>query len=103
MIEITGASLVEVVKAAYDLSSPQGMGFIHATEGPMSDEDAEELLGAYSKHQIGKEVFSMDYVRGRAVKLTVFMDGERRFIRDAWFDHTDAHLEKLLEKIGVKV
>ena len=97
MINITGADLVEVAKAAYDLSVPQGMGFMHFKDGPLSDADAKNLVS-----DDDRVALSMDYVHGRACKLTVFKDDEGLWIRDSWFDHTPDQLSELLERIGIQ-
>lgn len=99
MIKVTGASLTELVKAAYDLSLPQGMGFAHYEPGPMSDERAQAIVGRHAADS--RIAVSMDYVNGRAVKMTVFRTGGDLWIRKDWFDHSDMQLAELLDRIGV--
>ena len=95
-IEISGANLVEVAKAAYDLSSPQGLGFIHYEDGGLTDEEASELVS-----QDAGIPLSLDYVKGRACKLTVFADDDgRMYIQSRWYDHSEQDLELLLERIA---
>lgn len=94
MIDITGANLVEVAKAAYDLSVPQGMEFLHAIDGPMSNEHAASLI------KDGRLALQMDYVNGRACKLTVFRYEGKLLIRNNWFDHSEDDLIELLDRIG---
>ena len=96
MIDITDVNMVEFVKKVYELSRPQGMGLMHFQPGAMSDEDAQSLI-----HKDG--TVSMDYVSGRACKMCVRKDDGRLFISDQWYDHSDAHLEELLEHCGVSV
>lgn len=88
-IDITGIDMVKFVKAVYDLSNPQGMGFVHFTPEPLSDEEAKSLI---------KEdgTVSLDYVKGRACKMHVFKEDDKLYINDTWFDHTDKELEQLL-------
>ena len=57
MIDITGVNMIELVKKAYDLSRPQGMGMMHFTPDPLTDEEAKSLI------QENGEV-SLDYVGG---------------------------------------
>ena len=95
MIEITGCDFVKLVQTAYDLSQPRGLGILHYEEGPLSDEEAKKLI-----HD-GNTPVSMDYVKGRAVKMVVFREGEKLFIADPWFDHTPNQLRTLLSRIGV--
>lgn len=99
MIDVTDAEPIELVKAAYALSVPQGLGFMHATDGPLSDEQAQEILDREKPG--GRIVASMDYVNGRACKMTIFHADGRRYIHPIWFDHSDSQLAELLETVGV--
>lgn len=96
MIDVTGVDLVELAKAAYDLSRPQGLGFLHFTPDPLTDEEAQSLLRDADSHL----ALSLDYVHGRAVKLTVYRDGDTLSMRDRWYDHSQSQLQELLERIG---
>lgn len=97
MIDITGADLVEVVKAAYDLSSPQGLGFLHHEEGSLTDEQAKSLINEDRFAVVG-----MDYVKGRACKFSVLKQDEKLYINNTWYDHSDDQLAALLDRIGVE-
>lgn len=98
MIEITGCDLTKLVKAAYSLSKPQGMGFLQFKPGDLSDEETAEILARGTK----TEPVSMDYVLGRACKLDVFCDENNRlWILDDWFDYSDAQLAQLLHAIDI--
>ena len=99
MIDVTGCDLRELVKAAYDLSRPQGMGYLHYVEGPLDEASVDEIVSRESPR--GHVRLSMDYVKGRAVKLTVFKDDEKLVIRSNWFDHSDELLNALLRRIGI--
>ena len=93
-IDITGANLRVLVKKAYELSSPQGLGFLHFTPGnDLPDAEVDEILG---RRQV-----SMDYVRGRSIKMHVLEKDGKRFIRDRWYDHSLDQLQSLLTAIGV--
>lgn len=96
MIDITGADLVDVVKAAYDLSSPQGLGHMHFKSGSLTDEQAKSLINEDCRTPI-----TLDYVAGRACKLTVFKNGEKLYIRNSWYDHSEDQLLELIDRIGV--
>lgn len=95
-IEITGCDLIALIKKAYALSSPQGMGFLHFKEGGMSDEEAKRIIES-------PRGVDMDYVHGRAVKFWVKKDGDRMFVRDRWFDHSDSQLKELLQSVGIEM
>ena len=107
-IEVTHADLRLLVQAAYNLSKPQGMGFLHYKSGPLSDEDADQLLecrGTSSSLPTSNVIISLDYVKGRAVFMTVFKeesDSNEMFIRDTWFDHSKEEFDTFLEIIGVQ-
>lgn len=99
MIDITGADLVKVAQAAYALSQPQGMGFLHARDGELSQEDAEALV--LRERAGGRVKLGMDYVHGRAVKLTVLSDDDGKlWISNRWYDHNPHQLQQLLTNIG---
>lgn len=95
-VEITGCDLPTLVRAAYDLSRPQGLGFLHARPGPLDDETVKEVI-SYGNDNIA---LNLDYVRGRACKLVVWRKGERLFTRLHWFDHSSYDLDDLLKAIG---
>lgn len=95
-IEITGCDLVALVKKAYALSIPKGLGFLHFQEGGMSDEEAKEIIES-------RRGINMDYVKGRAVKFWVKKEGDRMFVRDSWYDHSDDQLKELLQSVGIEM
>lgn len=86
------------IRAAYSLSRPQGMGMFHFRPGPMRPDDAEEIIEA----QKMRGRISLDYVSGRAVKLTILRDDEGWFLRDEgrWFDHPPADFTVLKNTIN---
>jgi len=104
MIDITGADLVEVVKAAYDLSWSQGLGWMLCASDGLTDEEAASFVDAEEPLPV-----RMDYVRGRSCKFRVFNRDGRLWIRDEWYDHSDEwydhsdeQLRQLLQRIGVE-
>lgn len=98
MIELKDINLKKFIQRVYEMSSPQGMGFLHAQTGGLSDEDAEKILARDTK---GRIAASMDYVHGRACKMTVFREDGKYYIRDAWYDHSSAALAVLLKEFGI--
>jgi hypothetical protein len=95
-IDITGCNLVTLVQTAYALSVPQGMGFLHARAGSLTEEQAKMLIKDHGRFPV-----NMDYVVGRAVKLSVHRTAEGKLeIADTWFDHTPEQLQQLLQAIG---
>ena len=97
MIDITGVNLIEFVKKVYELSVPVGMGFMHAEPGGLTSEEAAVYIDVDNRI-----VVSMDYVKGRQCKMTVFEEDDKFVIRDQWFDHSDSALEQLLKSVGVE-
>lgn len=88
------ADLVAIVQHAYDLSKPQGMGYMHFVEGPLPLEEAKEYV-----RMNGEIAISLDYIRGRACKLVVFRDEDGLWMRGDWFDHSDEALQELVRRI----
>lgn len=72
------------VRTAYDLSVPQGLGFLHAQPGAMTEEEAEQVINITPGRAI-----RLDYVKGRAVKLSLNKDEEGYYVHDHgdWYDH----------------
>lgn len=99
MIDITNVNLVEFAKKIYELSVPQGLGFLHYDSTPLSDENAKTLI-----HDSGRIALDMDYVSGRSCKMTVLRDIKTRklYIPDSWYDHTDRIFSRLLNHFGIQ-
>ena len=102
-IDITGINLIEFVRGVYRLSVPAGLGWLHFTEGELTDEEVKEILDIWKKDK--QFALDMDYIKGRACKMTVFRkDREEKkiFIYSPWYDHTDIQLKKLLKGVWPK-
>jgi hypothetical protein len=100
MIDVTGIDLVEFAKKVYELSVPQGMGFLHFNPAPLTDEEAKELVGNFENDRMF--ALNMDYVKGRACKMHIRRDGDKLTISDTWYDHTDRIYQQLLGYFKVK-
>jgi hypothetical protein len=98
MIEITGTDMRAFVKAVYALSVPVGLGILHFIDGELDGDSVDDVLACS-----GRNPAIMDYVRGRACKMTVHEFDGRWFINDRWFDHSEHQLEQLLKMPGVTV
>lgn len=99
MIDVTGIDLVKFAQKVYELSMPQGLGFLHFTPEPLSEEEAKRSL----RNDGSKIALDMDYVDGRACKMVVFREGEKLEIRDAWYDHTNEQFSELLDAFGIVI
>lgn len=85
----------DVIRAAYDLSVPQGLGFLHVRPGGLDD----ETIARIKESKSGLYAASMDYVHGRAVKLTIRREGVICYIpADRWFDHSLEDLRELARR-----
>lgn len=101
-IDVTDVDLKKLIKTAYDLSVPFGLGCLHYREGNLSDEEVDSILDKWKKDK-SRIVVDLDYVHGRACKLTVLKCTKtgRLFIYDSWYDHNEEDLKKLLEAVGI--
>lgn len=93
-IDVTGIDLVKLLQVAYDLSHPQGAGFIQYRPGGLSDAQAQAHIERCAKFD--HIALIADYVHGRAVKLQVRRMNGKLLLVAPWLDHTDEDLEKLL-------
>lgn len=98
-IEVTGVSLENLVRAAYNPSEPRGLGHLHFKPGDLSDEDVAAIIDRGKNSRL--HAVRMDYVNGRAVKFNVRRDGDRLFIQNRWYDHSDNQLRDLLAAVGL--
>ncbi len=98
MIDITGVDLIGFIKKVYELSVPQGLGFLHYKAGGLTDAEAKQhIISETPEHFHSKNiVVDMDYVDGRACKMIVFKENDKLYIRNSWYDHMDEQLRELL-------
>lgn len=100
MIDCTKVDLVKLAQEAYRLSSPQGLGFLHFTPEPLPEEEAKQCV---FDDDISFKL-NMDYVNGRAVKLTVHKEKDGTLsLPDSWYDHTDEQYKELLLSVGIEL
>jgi hypothetical protein len=95
MIDITGVDLVKFVQAVYDLSKPQGLGFMHFRTGPLSDQDAKKCLPPD-----GRIAVDTDYVNGRACKLGAKPSMEKKKLLSEMFGTIILMLNSLIYSIA---
>ena len=88
-IDVSHLDVRKLVRAAYDNSRPQGLGFLHAKDGTLTDEEVDEIVQSDG-------TASMDYVNGRSCKFHIYADGDQRYINKSWYDHTDEQLQTVL-------
>ncbi len=92
MIDVTGIDKAAFAKAVYRLSVPRGFGILHAKTGPLDDESANSIAN--------QPTFHMNYVEGRACKMTLQEQDGKLLASDSWYDHTDRDYEELLSEFG---
>ena len=100
-IAISRDNLPKVIAKAFDLSNPQGMGFLHFKPGGIPEDVLNGILARAdeSENPYRKDI-SLDYVQGRAVKLSIRYDeGSQQWHLegDSWYDHGTAAWEELKE------
>lgn len=67
-IDISQYDKADVLRALYDASKPQGMGFLHYNPQPMTRDEADGLLKGGSNY--------FDYLRGRVMKVEINDSGK---------------------------
>ncbi len=97
MIEINENQIIKAIQAAYLLSMPRGIGFLHyKQDDALTDEEASTF---YRKEDAVRPV-SLDYIKGRAIKFDVFLIDGKYYIAKKWTYHTDHQLNELLRFIN---
>lgn len=88
-----------------------GYGILQKIEGDLPDETIDLILKGAShdyelgtkkiqRHYKGSNILYMDYIHGRGCKFGVWTDDSgKMYIRVPWYDHWDAVLTHLIEKI----
>lgn len=101
-ILVSRKNLPTVIAKAFDLSQPQGMGYLHYQPGPIPADTLRRILdnsdNATMPYLRG---VSLDYVEGRAVKLHIPYSEEdsTHYLeeRPHWYDHSDRAWRELVE------
>lgn len=92
LIEVPKESIPDLVRKAYELSVPVGLGFLHATNEPLTDEQVNSLIDFDDEDPV-----TMDYVLGRCCKFWVMKEDEKYFIGKSWYDHSQEQHAELLK------
>ena len=98
-VEVPESVVTDLVRKAYDLSKPVGMGMIHFQPGPIPEPIVDDLVRLMNK----TGYLTMDYTLGRQVKFTILKIGNRYFVHKTWRDHTKEDLVILLASVGVQL
>jgi len=96
--DVTDVDLRTLIKAAFDLSRPQGLGFLHHSPNGLTEAELDAIMSNADERGL-----SLDYVRGRSLKFHVNRDREtgRSYVRLDWYDHSRAATEQLMRDVGL--
>lgn len=92
--------IVKLFMTAYDLSRPQGLGFLNFNPKPLSRSAAEAIV---NDHKRPDGSYYFDYVAGRALKFSIRKEPDGYSINNPWYDHTDASLRELLRTFDISM
>lgn len=94
---VAEADLVNLVKAVYKNSRPQGLGWLHYQAGDLSDEVAKSMIDSDSRSPI-----NLDCVAGRACKFgaTKVEGGVECFRGFRWYDHSEGDILNVLKEVA---
>lgn len=89
--------LAALIAKAYELSSPQGLGLLHFRAGGLDEAVIAKMIAEAEENGREHGFIGMDYVLGRAVKLSIVREGKEWFMweRERWFDHSDEAFAEL--------
>lgn len=101
-VHFSRSHLPSVIRKAYELSQPQGLGFLHFQPGSIPEGVLNQIVEQSNK-RLGIDVHGvyMDYVLGRSVKLgiphspsddTFYLIDEGR-----WYDHSQEAWKELVQ------
>lgn len=98
--------LGEVLAAAFDLSRPQGLGFLHykpgSADAEMFRDDIKRAIAADTSKPFFKSIH-LDYVQGCACKFSIRYDADGWFVEGPrWYDHSPEALLELVNRCGLK-
>jgi hypothetical protein len=99
LVEVTEVDQRELAKAAYAMSRPQGMGFLHFTEGELDQATLNAIIEQADKFRGG--CIDLDYVRGRSCKFHVRLHDGKRYVSINWYDHSVEEMSQLLRDCKV--
>ena len=94
--DITDIDPLLIIRTAFDMSVPQGMGILQHRSGGIG---ASEMARYIARDVWGS--YHVDYMRGRSMKLHFRADREtkRLYFDIDWYDHTRDQAEELMRLI----
>ena len=99
-IEVTELDPRLLVQVAYSGSRPQGLGFLHARPGGLSENTLNEIMAVAEEN--GGQVY-LDYLHGRSMKFYILKDKEmgKSYIELDWYDHGVEATKRLVRECGL--
>jgi hypothetical protein len=99
-IDITDVDLRTLVKIAYSMSQPHGLGAIHYKPGELADEQLDKIMEQAAQCN---GALRIDYLKGRSMKFNVYVDEDtqRRYFNLDWYDHGRLATAELLRDAKV--
>lgn len=73
-IDISGLNKAEVLNKLYTASKPLGLGRLHFVPGPLSSQQAQDLIAEHYENRNGRESIYFDYLVGRVMKVELAGD-----------------------------
>jgi hypothetical protein len=98
-IDVTELDPRRLISAAYEASSPRGLGFLHARPGGLDEETLDAVMAHAEKHTGG--TVRLDYLHGRCMKFDIRAHEGRRYVDLDWYDHGREALKALLRECGL--
>jgi len=94
---LTEKEKIMLIKKAYELSRPQGLGMLHfMANDQLTDKEAQSFI-----REDG--TVGMDYVKGRACKFDIVLRNKKLYLPDNWYDHTNAKYQELLKTVNISL
>jgi hypothetical protein len=99
-ISIAGLDKAELLAALYNAARTMSWGWLQASDGPMTKEQAQELIDKGKWHDVvessSKKLY-FDYVKGRPLKIDISGDVLRTRLYDR--DQGDGVAAEVVEKL----
>lgn len=98
-IKIKTTEVSDVIKALYNNSKPQGLGFLHYKEGEIESVELLDLINDFNR----TDSIYLDYVAGRAVKCSIKKEDDGFVIGmtcNQWYDHSPLQIQAVLSNFA---
>jgi hypothetical protein len=108
-VDISGLPKHKVLAAIYNHAQPMGMGFLRATRGDMTEDEAKKILGEeFDRDYVfaggvarKRNNLYFDYLNGRCMKVDITNDEVNSGLFDR--DYGEGALAKVIAKLRAEV